>query len=201
MHLPVTEPRHAAMTRQRQPEGSETAVTAAKIRAVCLSQRRDSPKNPVDRARLRAGWGLVGDSHAGPRQPDRWQVSLPAWQKVQSVNQEHGLDAAPGSFEENLSTDGVDTLRLRVGDRLSLGSEVLLEVEQLGKPAGVAHTYNYRSHALLPSDGVFCRVVIGGHSFTHPRRRSCTVRFGVFLRLRSPLRPGPERVLGVEEVV
>lgn len=162
MHLPVTEPGHAAMTRQRPPEGSEAAVTAARIRAVCLSQRRDSPKSPVDRARLRAGWGLVGDSHAGPRQRDRWQVSLLAWERVQSVNQEHGLDAAPGSFAENLSTDGVDTRLLRVGDRLRLGSEVLLEVQQLGKPAGIAHTYSYRSHSLLPSEGVFCRIVIGG---------------------------------------
>jgi MOSC domain-containing protein YiiM len=38
----------------------------------------------------------------------------------------------------------------------------VLEVEQLGKPPDVAHTYSFGGHSLLPTVGVFCRVVVGG---------------------------------------
>jgi MOSC domain-containing protein YiiM len=122
----------------------------------------------VGRGALRAGWGLVGDSHSGPPQPNRWQISLLAWEDVQALNEAHDLDAVPGSFAENLTTEGLDTSTLRTGDRLEIGEgdeaggRVVLEVDQLGKPAAIAHTYNYRGHSLLPTKGVFCSVVSGG---------------------------------------
>jgi MOSC domain-containing protein YiiM len=105
---------------------------------------------------------LVGDSHGGPPRPGRWQISLLAWEDVTRANREHGLNAVPGSFAENLTTEGLDTASLKVGDRLKIGNEVVLEVEQLGKPPEIAHTYNFQGHSLLPTVGVFCRVVVGG---------------------------------------
>jgi MOSC domain-containing protein YiiM len=81
---------------------------------------------------------------------------------VEQLNREQGLDAVPGSFAENLATRGFDTSRLRVGDRLCIGPHVILEVRQLGKPSEVAHTYSFRGHSLLPTMGVFCRVLVGG---------------------------------------
>jgi len=35
-------------------------------------------------------------------------------------------------------------------------------VVQIGKPPQVAHTYNFHGVSLLPTDGVFYRVVEGG---------------------------------------
>ena len=134
----------------------------AHLIAVCRSERRTDPKADVGEGELRAGWGLVGDAHAGPPQPGRWQISLLAWEEVERLNREYGLDAVPGSFAENLTTRGLDTPGLRIGDRLHIGAGVLLEVEQLGKPPEMAHTYNYHGHSLLPTRGVFCRVVNGG---------------------------------------
>jgi MOSC domain-containing protein YiiM len=132
------------------------------LMAVCYSERRTDPKVDVGKGELRPGWGLVGDSHAGPPRPGRWQISLLAWESVEQLNREQGLGAVPGSFAENLTTRRLDTSRLRVGDRLHLGEQVVLEVEQLGKPAEIAHTYSFRGHSLLPTVGVFCRVVVGG---------------------------------------
>ena len=132
------------------------------LMAVCRSERRSDPKADVGEAELRPGWGLVGDGHAGPALPGRWEISLLAWENVEQLNREHGLGAAPGSFAENLTTRGLDTSRLRVGDRLRIGAQVVLEVEQLGKPPGIAHAYSFRGHSLLPIVGVFCRVVVGG---------------------------------------
>ncbi|MGD2206396.1 MAG: MOSC domain-containing protein [Anaerolineae bacterium] len=137
-------------------------MTTARIKAVCCSEERIEPKVDVERGELRAGWGLVGDSHAGPSRPGRWQISLLAWEEVERLNQEQGLGAVPGSFAENLTTEGLDTSRLKVGNRLQIGGQVILEVEQLGKPPEIAHTYSFQGHSLLPTEGVFCGVVAGG---------------------------------------
>jgi MOSC domain-containing protein YiiM len=134
----------------------------ARIKAVCRSERRADPKVDVGRGELRAGWGLVGDSHAGPPHPGRWQISLLAWESVEQLNERQGLHAVPGSFAENLTTMGLDSSRLRVGDRLKIGDGVVLEVEQLGKPPEIAHTYRFEGTSLLPAEGVFCSVVVGG---------------------------------------
>jgi len=149
----------------------ERRKTEAEVWAVCRSEGRSDPKVDVGEGELRAGWGLVGDAHAGPPQPGRWQVSLLAWESVERLNREKGLDAQPGSFAENLTTRGLDTATLRVGDRLSVGDQALLKVEQLGKPPTLAHTYQFRDHSLLPTEGVFCRVITGG-----PVRRGDPIR-------------------------
>ena len=130
--------------------------------AVCRSERRLEPKTDVGRGELRSGWGLVGDSHSGPRQPNRWQISLLAWESVARLEQEYGLEAKPGSFAENLTCCGLDLSNLRVGDHLRIGEQVVLEVEQLGKPSSIAHTYSFEGYSLLPSEGVFCLVLESG---------------------------------------
>lgn len=137
-------------------------VRKSSVKAVCQSDRRTDPKVDVGTGELRAGWGLVGDSHAGPAQPGRWQISLLDWESVERLIREKGLRAVPGSFAENLTTVGLDTSCLRVDDRMEIGDEVVLEVEQLGKPPEIAHTFSFHGYSLLPTEGVFCCVVAGG---------------------------------------
>ena len=137
-------------------------MSRAKIKAVCASRVRTEPKTDRGQGELRAGWGLVGDSHAGPRQSGRWQISLLAWEAVEQLNEEKGLNAVPGSFAENLVSEGLDTSVLKVGDRLRIGSQVVLEVEQLGKPPEIAHTYSFEGYSLLPTVGIFCGIQVGG---------------------------------------
>jgi MOSC domain-containing protein YiiM len=140
----------------------QETITEAVVLAVCRSEQRVDPKVEVGHGQLQADWGLVGDSHAGPRQPGRWQISLLAWEDVANLNREQGLNAVPGSFAENLTTRGLDTSRLRPGDQLQVGALAILQVEHLGKPPGIAHTYSFAGHSLLPTVGVFCGVLVGG---------------------------------------
>ena len=130
----------------------------AHIVAVCRSQERTDPKADIGAGVLRAGYGLVGDAHAGLSERE---VSLLAMESIERVNREHGIGARPGSFAENLTTQGLDLLSLRVGDRLRIGP-ALLEVVQIGKPLSMAHTYNFHGFSILPTEGVFCRVLEGG---------------------------------------
>ena len=133
-------------------------MTTARVVAVCRSRERTAPKVDVGTGELRAGYGLVGDAHAGLSERE---VSLLARESIERANREHGIVAIPGSFAENLTTEGLDLLSLRVGDRLRVGA-TLLEVVQIGKPPDVAHTYAYQGVSILPREGLFCRIVTGG---------------------------------------
>ena len=77
----------------------------AHIVAVCHSERRTEPKVDIGQGELRRDHGLVGDSHAGLSQR---QVSLLALESIERANREHGIKAGPGSFAENLTTQGLD---------------------------------------------------------------------------------------------
>ena len=133
-------------------------LVEGKVVAVCRSLRPVDPKEDVGRGYLREGYGLEGDAHAG--QSHR-QISLLSLESVQQANRLHGIGAGPGDFAENLTVRGIDLLALPVGARLRAG-KALLEVSQIGKPPGVTHTYNFRGISILPTRGIFCRVVEGG---------------------------------------
>ena len=128
------------------------------IAALCASQRRMDPKRDIGEGYLRQGYGPVGDAHPGLSEKE---VSLLALESIERVNKEHGIDAGPGDFAENLTTQGIDLLALSIGTRLRAG-EAVLEVVQIGKPPHVAYTYNFQGLSLLPTEGIFCRVAKGG---------------------------------------
>ena len=128
------------------------------IVAVCASQRRMDPKKDMGEGHLREGYGLEGDAHAGLSERE---VSLLAWESIERINEEHGIGAGPGDFAENLTTQGLDLLSFPVGTRLRAG-EAVLEVVQIGKPPHVAHAYNFQGLSILPTEGIFCRVIEGG---------------------------------------
>ncbi|PIX21368.1 MAG: MOSC domain-containing protein [Deltaproteobacteria bacterium CG_4_8_14_3_um_filter_45_9] len=128
-----------------------------KVVGVCMSQRRSDPKKNVGKGFLQWGFGLVGDSHAGTKK----EVSLLAIESIHKLCEETGISAAPGSFAENITTEGIDLASLPVGSQLQVG-EAKLMVIQIGKNPSQAHTYNYLGYSILPKEGVFCKVIESG---------------------------------------
>jgi MOSC domain-containing protein YiiM len=128
-----------------------------KVAGVCMSQRRTDPKKNVGEGFLKKGVGVVGDSHAGTEK----EVSLLAIESIQRLCQESGISAGPGSFAENITTEGMNLTSLPIGSKLQVG-EAKLMVIQIGKDASQAHTYNYQGHSILPKEGVFCKVIESG---------------------------------------
>ena len=58
--------------------------------------------------------------------------------------------------------EGLNLSLLSVGSKIRFGKEVLIEVTQIGKedhPSIVSRTFGV---SLLPSEGLFCRVISGG---------------------------------------
>jgi len=73
-----------------------------------------------------------------------------------------GLKVHPGSFAENITTEGLELYTLPVGTRMRLGT-ALAEVTQIGK---VCHDhcaiYRLAGDCVMPREGIFVRVLQGG---------------------------------------
>jgi len=133
------------------------ATTSGRIKAISISEHKGMAKSNVPEAELKADFGLVGDAHAGsPR-----QVSLLAFESIDQFR-EKGLDVSPGDFAENITIEGMDLSRLAVGSRLRV-AQAQLEVTQLGKKChGRCRIYEKVGDCIMPVQGVFARVVVGG---------------------------------------
>ena len=104
-------------------------------------------KLAVEQAVLRApgdeGSGLVGDAignrriHGG----DRQAVYAFAREELDAWEERLGRPMADGGFAENLTTVGLDVDAGRVGDRWSVGPEVVLEVTA---PRTPCRTFSHR---------------------------------------------------------
>lgn len=71
-----------------------------------------------------------------------------------------------GDFGENFTTRGINLLSLPLGTQLKLGSEVLVEISQIGK---VCHTrcaiYYLAGDCIFPHEGVFGVALKGGEVY------------------------------------
>lgn len=133
----------------------------AKIVAVCKSEEKGTRKKAVAEGILKEDYGLVGDAHADCC--THRQVSLLDMESIAKIKK-LGFDVGPGDFAENLTTQGVKLPSLPVGTKISIGKGVLLEVTQIGKEchSGCA-IYQEIGKCIMPKEGIFARVVYGGH--------------------------------------
>jgi MOSC domain-containing protein YiiM len=123
-----------------------------------LSERKGGRKSPREALVLVAGEGVEGDAHRGPGER---QVSLLAMEDIEAERAK-GLDVAPGSFAENITTRGVDLPSLPLGTRLEIG-EAVLEVSKIGKDChGGCEIRRATGDCVMPRRGIFARVIEGG---------------------------------------
>ena len=130
-----------------------------KIVSLALSKRKGTPKTRVDHARVLTDHGMEGDAHAGA-----WhrQVSLLATESIGKARRQ-GLDVGFGDFAENIATEGINLVELKIGTRLKLGSDVILEISQIGKQCHKKCAIYYKAgDCIMPKEGVFARVIAGG---------------------------------------
>lgn len=129
------------------------------IYSISISPERGQLKKEVPEAKVIENYGLENDGHAGT-----WgrQITCLDWASVQKSNKDHHLNMGPGDFAENILIDGLNLSSLSIGSRIKLGKSAVLEVTQIGKedhPSIVTGTFGV---SLLPSEGLFCKVVTGG---------------------------------------
>ncbi|MDR3331869.1 MAG: MOSC domain-containing protein [Synergistaceae bacterium] len=126
--------------------------------AVCTSPSKGTVKKNVGSGTLVEGFGMEGDAHGGFAHR---QISLIAYEDI-GVMRSKLPDIGPGSFAENLTTEGLDLSSLEIGDRLTVG-DCLLEVSQIGKECHTKCQVFYKTgDCIMPKKGIFCRVIKGG---------------------------------------
>jgi len=134
------------------------STTKGIILAVNIADRKGRKKMNVGCGLIMENFGLQKDAHAGS---DR-QVSLLAKESIEKIRQK-GLDVWYGDFAENLTTEGINLPLLPVGTRLQIGSEVRLEVTQIGKVChDRCHIYYSVGDCVMPREGIFAKVLVGG---------------------------------------
>jgi len=129
------------------------------IIAVNISEKKGLKKNNVGKAYVKENYGIENDAHSGD-----WhrQVSLLAIESINKIRQK-GLDIIPGSFAENITTEGLDLTSLPLNTALHIGNDVVLQITQIGK---VCHDrcniYNQVGDCVMPREGIFTKVLKGG---------------------------------------
>jgi MOSC domain-containing protein YiiM len=127
--------------------------------AVNTNLDKEFRKIPREEGRLIEDFGLEGDRHAG--RPLR-QVSLLNAETLAELV-EGGVPATPGILGENLTVESIPLMELNEGDRLSIGTDVLLEITG-DRPAcnEMLHVHRNALKAMVGRSGRMARVVRGG---------------------------------------
>ena len=113
-----------------------------KIEAICISEKKGTPKKEVLHINLIEDFGLENDAHGG-----NWhrQVSLLCFESI-----------------ENFKVSGLDFTKIVPGTILS-GDNFELEITQIGKDChNRCHIYYAMGDCIMPREGVFATVKKGG---------------------------------------
>lgn len=131
---------------------------AGKIIAVCSAPEKGMIKHDQGEGILIEGKGLEGDGHFGFAHR---QVSLISMEDIRTMMAKLP-NLKPGSFAENLTTEGFDLGQLKIGDQLKVG-ETLLEVSQIGKEChSHCEVFKQTGECIMPKKGIFTKVLKGG---------------------------------------
>ena len=126
--------------------------------AICISEKKGTEKNTVNKCTVIENHGIKGDAHAG-----NWhrQISLLSYEKIEDFKN-RGVNVDDGAFGENLIIKGIDFSDIIVGSKVQIG-EVLLEVTQLGKKChNHCRIYEAVGDCIMPREGVFAIALVGG---------------------------------------
>jgi MOSC domain-containing protein YiiM len=131
------------------------SIIMGRIASIQLCPGYRKPMNIVAKAEVVQHLGLKGDVHALP--DSSRQILLIEKETLES------LDLSPGEVKENITTEGIMLMGLKMNDRLRLGNEVLLEITRSCSPCSRMEDIR---PGLLKSiagkRGMLARVVRGG---------------------------------------
>jgi MOSC domain-containing protein YiiM len=175
------------------------------VTAVSSSLSHSFSKSNRGVIRLLAGLGVEGDAHLGttvkhrsrvakdPSQPNLRQVHL-IHAELHDELREVGFNVSAGGMGENVTTRGIDLLRLPAGARLLIGASAVIEVTGLRNPCVQIDRFQKglmkavlgkdEQGNLVRKSGIMAIVLEGGE-----------VRSGDVIRVEVP--PGPHRPLAV----
>lgn len=130
-----------------------------KVLSVNISVEKGTIKLPAQSIELNE-LGVVNDAHAG-----EWhrQVSMLGKESFDRFAQLAGRTINYGEFAENITTQGMELIDTKPGDRF-IGNDVELEITQIGKVCHGDSCAIYREvgNCVMPKEGIFLRVIKPG---------------------------------------
>ena len=158
-------------------EGSREK-NSGKVFSINISAKKGISKTQTSTANLIENFGIEGDVHAGDKTR---QVSLLSWEsisqqqacpKVNPIRSRQGgtngarkqeIEFKPGDFAENITTQGLNLAKLKIGDRLIIKDTIILEVSQIGKEChNYCEIFKKIGTCIMPKEGIFTKVIKGG---------------------------------------
>jgi MOSC domain-containing protein YiiM len=134
-----------------------------RIIAVCSSKKKGTPKQNIGQGVLIKSKGLKGDAHAAKGIRQVSLLAIETIDKVTSLGKKHGLELGPGSFAENLTTQGIALTKLPIGTKLSISTGAILRITQIGKQCHTGCAIRKAiGDCVMPREGVFVDVLKGG---------------------------------------
>lgn len=132
------------------------------VTSVNTSRRKGQRKTPIESGMVQVleDYGCAEDAHSS----SEWhrQVSFLARESIDKARA-RGLDVEEGDFAENFTVEGFAPYLVPIGTILRVGSEVEVEISQVGK---VCHTrcaiYYLAGDCIFPREGIFGVVRRGG---------------------------------------
>ncbi len=106
--------------------------THGRVVSLHLNVGHQQPLEAVDRARFLEGRGIEGDRHCTTRAERRGRQVLLMEKETLDI-----LELEPGVVRENVTTLGIDLTSLEVGQRLSLGEGVVLQLSMPCAPCSM----------------------------------------------------------------
>ena len=135
-----------------------------RIYSINISKGKGLPKQQVPHAYLRENHGIEGDIHAGGER----QVSLLSWEAINTQEncpkiRKKGIKFKPGDFAENITTEGLNLTNLKIGDKIRIAGNIIIEVCQIGKEChNYCEIYKKLGNCIMPKQGIFAKVIKGG---------------------------------------
>ena len=150
----------AELIYEKEKADTKIRTTTGKVIAVSISKRKGIPKTNTDSAKLIENYGIEGDIHAGT-----WhrQISFLAMESIDKMRKSGLPGLRPGAFAENITTEFLNLPSIRVGTRMQIGDEAVIEITQIGKEC---HTrcaiYAKVGDCVMPREGIFGKVIKSG---------------------------------------
>ena len=135
------------------------------VYSINISDKKGVAKKNVKKAVLIEGLGLKDDAHAAVG--DR-QVSLLAIESIRKQKEcvkikTSAVDLKPGDFAENITTQGINLVTLKIGAKLRIGNNIILKISKIGKECHRFCSIYYKTgDCIMPREGIFAEVVVGG---------------------------------------
>jgi cyclic pyranopterin phosphate synthase len=150
----------AELIYEKEKTDSKSGISTGKVIAVSISKRKGIPKTNTDSAKLIENYGIEGDIHAG-----NWhrQISFLALESIDKMRKSGLPGLRPGAFAENITTEFLNLPSIRVGTRMQIGNEAVIEITQIGKEChSRCAIYVKVGDCVMPREGIFGKVIKSG---------------------------------------